>query len=53
MHRLLGLLAVLLGGWIGWVAGAWGGSLVGCVTSAIGSGLGLYFARRFERDYLE
>ena len=53
MHRLLDLLAIMVGGWIGWLAGSWAGVLVGCVTSAIGSGLGLYLARRFERDYLE
>jgi hypothetical protein len=53
MHRLFDLLAITIGGWIGWFAGAWAGLFAGCVTSAIGSGVGLYFARRFKQNYLE
>jgi hypothetical protein len=53
MHKLLYLLAIMVGGWIGWFAGAWAGLFVGFMTSAIGSAAGLYLAKRFEREYLE
>ena len=47
------LLAIIIGGWIGWYFGAWAGLVAGFITSAIGSGVGLYLARRFAQEYLE
>ncbi len=53
MKGLLSFLCVSVGGAIGW----WMGSFVGIMTavflSAIGSGVGLYFALRFHREYFE
>jgi len=53
MKGLLGFLGTMVVGSIGW----WLGSLVGITTaivlSSIGSGLGLYLARRLGDTYLE
>lgn len=53
VYKLLDLLGIIVGGWIGWFVGAWAGMFVGFITSAIGFALGLNLAQRFERDYLE
>ena len=53
MSRMLDFLAITVGGWIGWYLGAWAGLVVGFMTSAVGSGIGLYLARRFRSEYLD
>jgi hypothetical protein len=46
MRGLLGFIGVSLGGAIGWWLGEQIGLFTAVVLSAIGSGAGLYYARR-------
>lgn len=52
MRKLLTLISVSIGGWVGWWLGARVGIMTGFFLSMIGTGLGLYVAQRFIRDYL-
>lgn len=52
MRRLLDLMAMSAGGWIGWVAGATISIFTAYVVSVIGSGLGLYASRRITKQLL-
>lgn len=49
MKRLLDLIAMSAGGWLGWWAGATVSFFVGFMTSMVGAGVGLYAARRLGR----
>jgi len=53
MKGLLSFLCVSIGGGIGWWLGSFVGIMTAVLLSAIGSGLGLYFALRFHREYSE
>ena len=52
MRRLLTLMAVSLGGSLGWWLGARVGMMTGFFLSVIGMAVGLYAAQRAIRDYL-
>lgn len=52
MKRLLDLIAMSVGGWIGWFLGAWVSIFTAFVISMIGTGLGLYAARRLSKNLL-
>ena len=52
MQKLLTLMVVSLGGWLGWWLGARASMMMGFVLSMIGVGLGLYAARSLARHYL-
>lgn len=52
MKRLLDLIAMSAGGWIGWMIGAWVSVFTAFIVSVIGTGVGLYVARRVTRHYL-
>lgn len=52
MQKLLSLMLVSLGGWLGWWLGARAGMMTAFVLSMIGVGLGLYAARLLARHYL-
>ncbi len=52
MRRLLDLIGMSLGGWLGWVAGASLSLFIAFILGVIGTGLGLYAAHRFGRTYL-
>jgi hypothetical protein len=51
MARLLWLLGATIGGAIGWWLGAFAGTLTAVILSAIGTGAGIYLARRLATEY--
>lgn len=52
MKRLLDLIAMSAGGWIGWMIGAWVSVFTAFLVSVVGTGVGLYVARRITKHYL-
>ena len=50
MERMVGVVGTLIGSWIGWKIGAPLGMIAAFVISTIGSGVGLYFAKRMARN---
>ena len=52
MKRLLDLMGLTIGGWLGWMIGAWISFFAAFIVSVIGTGLGLYAARRLTRSLL-
>lgn len=52
MEKVLIILGLTVGGWVGWAVGALFGILAAFTLSVIGTGLGLYLGRRVARDYL-
>jgi len=53
MGKIMALVGTTIGGWIGWWLGARAGMMTAFMCSMVGTGLGLYVARRFVSDYLE
>lgn len=51
MNRLLSTLGLTLGGWAGWALGAHLSLGAAVVGSALGTGVGLYLARRAGQEY--
>jgi len=51
MKLLLYLVLSTIGSAVGWWLGALVGTTTAIVLSAIGTGLGVYYARRLARDY--
>lgn len=47
MRKVVVTAAAILGGWIGWWAGDPFGLMTAFILSMIGTGLGLYFGRRY------
>jgi hypothetical protein len=52
MRKLGGVLGLTIGGAIGWRLGAYFGLFGAFVVSTVGSGVGLYYARRVIDEYL-
>lgn len=52
MRRLLALVALSAGGWIGWIAGSAVSLLVAFLLSVVGAAAGLYAWNRFVSRYL-
>ena len=52
MKKLLDLIAMSAGGWLGWVAGAWVSVFTAFVVSMVGMGVGLYASRQVTRRLL-
>jgi hypothetical protein len=52
VNRLLDLLAMSAGGWLGWVVGGWVSFFTAFVVSVVGMGVGLYVARRVTKGLL-
>jgi hypothetical protein len=52
MRKLAGFLGLTIGGAIGWWLGAYVGLFSAFVVSTVGSGVGLYYARRAADEYL-
>ncbi len=51
MKILINLVAMTIGGWLGWWLGYHIGIFTALVCSMLGTGLGLYAARRFIQLY--
>lgn len=52
MKKILVVLGMSVGGWIGWELGAFVSTFMAFVISVIGTGLGLYLVNRFSTQYL-
>ena len=52
MKRLLDMIGLTIGGYLGWMVGAWISFFTAFVVGMIGTGLGLYAARRLGRRLL-
>lgn len=52
MRWLLDIVVMSAGGWLGWAVGAWMSPFMAFVLSAVGTGLGLYVARRVTKALL-
>jgi hypothetical protein len=51
MHKLLGLIGMTVGGWLGWVIGLRFSFLAAILLGIVGTGLGLYWGRRIAQDH--
>jgi hypothetical protein len=49
VRRLLDLIGMTVGGWLGWAVGAPISIFTAFIVSMVGTGLGLYTIRRFTR----
>lgn len=52
MNKLLATLGATVGGWIGWYVGNFAGIFMAFVVSMIGTGAGIYFAKRLADQWL-
>ena len=52
MKRLVDLMGMTIGGYAGWMVGALISIFTAFVVSMVGTGVGLYAARRFSKNYL-
>jgi hypothetical protein len=52
MKRLLDLIAMSAGGWLGWMVGEWVSMFTAFIVSVVGMGAGLYAARRITKHLL-
>ncbi len=52
MRALLVTIASSIGGGIGWWLGDFVGIMTAVALSAVGTGIGIYVARRFMQEYL-
>ncbi len=51
MNKLVAWIGMTVGGWIGWAIGAPISIFTAFIVSIVGTGVGLYVARRIARDY--
>lgn len=51
MKRLAAFLGMSIGGWIGWMIGALVSIFTAFILSVVGTGVGLYVAKRFASQY--
>jgi hypothetical protein len=49
MRRLLDLIGMTVGGWIGWTAGAMVSLFTAFIVGMVGTGVGLYAVRRLTK----
>jgi uncharacterized membrane protein YeaQ/YmgE (transglycosylase-associated protein family) len=52
VNKLLGFVGATIGGSIGWWLGARIGMMTAFMVSIVGTGVGMYAARRLLSDYL-
>ena len=52
MERLLNLMGMFIGGWLGWELGEVVSVFTAFVVSMIGTGVGLYAALRVSRELM-
>ena len=53
MRGIIGYIGMSVGGALGWWLGNLHGIMLALLLSSIGSGFGLYYARKLAEDYLE
>ncbi len=51
LKKLAGFVGATVGGWLGWWLGAKVGIMTAFTVSMVGTGLGIYIAVRFARQY--
>jgi hypothetical protein len=51
VSKLLAVIGITVGGWIGWAAGARFSFFAAFILGVIGTALGLYAARRIANDH--
>lgn len=51
LNKLLGLIGLTVGGWLGWVIGARLSFAAAIFLSTVGTALGLYIGRRIAQEY--
>lgn len=51
MNKVFGFLGMTVGGWLGWLAGAYISFFVAFLLSIIGTGVGLWLGRRWAQSY--
>jgi hypothetical protein len=49
MSKLLTLVGATVGGYAGWWLGAFAGTMTAYMLSMVGTGLGIYFGRRWAQ----
>lgn len=52
MKGIFAFIGMSIGGWIGWFVGAWISIFTAFIVSMIGTGVGLYAARRITKQLL-
>ena len=52
MTKILNLIGMSAGGWLGWIVGAWISFFSGFILSVIGMGAGLYAANWLTKRFL-
>ncbi len=53
MQRMVGYMGATIFSGIGWYLGSRIGPMAGFILSVLGAGAGLFFTRRFLRDYFD
>ena len=51
MSKMMWLIGSTIGGWLGWWLGSRFGLMTATILSAVGTGFGIYWARRFTADH--
>ena len=51
MSKLMVFVGATAGGWLGWFAGERFGFMTGFINSMVGTGVGIYVARRWASNY--
>jgi hypothetical protein len=51
MSKLLWFVGASVGGAIGWWLGAYVGTMTAYILSTIGTGIGIYWARRYVQEH--
>lgn len=52
MKGIFAFIGMSIGGWVGWFAGAWVSIFTAFIVSVVGTGVGLYAARRITNQLL-
>ena len=52
MGKLIGFVGAIVGSTIGWWLGARIGTMTAFILSVVGTGLGLFYARKWLGDYI-
>ncbi len=53
MKRIIDVIGMSVGSWLGWTVGAWVSFFVAFIVSVVGMGAGLYLARRLNQRLLQ